>query len=554
MNEQRPSMLTPALIGGAVAGILSGLPFLNCLCCLWIIGGAMLAAYLLAKESPVSLTAGDGAIVGALAGISAAVVDSLIGLPLRGLNLAVMRRMIERLSEFADEMPSGWENWINRSARRASRSPCSSSGSSCPRLIFAAVGRPRRDHRARPCSETESPKPPPGSRALRLKTQVIVNPESNQGRTRKRWAEIKEALRHFIKEFRYDFTEKPFEAIETDPGGHQGRLGAHHRRRRRRDHERDRQRLLRGQADHQPRDEPGHRARRDGLRPDQEPEHPVPAQERPQGHHRGPLGPDRRRPGEVPGGLRASRWSAFFLNIADFGIGGEVVRRVNERRLERKASSYVRCLVATMVQYRSKRLRIRIDGRDLPEERLPHRRRRQRQGLRQGHEDRPRGQARRRPLRYGPRQGHEVPRVLPPRLEAHQRQSPLPPQDQPHPRPAASRRCPGRRKTVLLELDGEQLGTLPAIVRDRAREPCSSRVIRRPDASGVAASDRRTRSGRPALIKVECRIVARRINRACSGIKARIVGEDELPVGVIIFVDDGPGPDSRVLVATPGSG
>jgi len=114
MNDHKPNMLTPALIGGAAAGILSGIPFLNCFCCLWIIGGAVLASYLLAKDSPVSLTSGDGAIVGALAGISAAVIDALVGIPLRGLNMAVMRRMMERLSEFADEMPSGWENWLNR--------------------------------------------------------------------------------------------------------------------------------------------------------------------------------------------------------------------------------------------------------------------------------------------------------------------------------------------------------------------------------------------------------------------------------------------------------
>jgi hypothetical protein len=114
MNEQSPRMLPPALIGGAVAGILSGLPFLNCLCCFWIIGGAMLAAHLLAKESPVSLKAGDGALVGALAGISAAVVNSLIAIPLAGLKLAVTRRMLERLAEFADEMPSGWEAWLDR--------------------------------------------------------------------------------------------------------------------------------------------------------------------------------------------------------------------------------------------------------------------------------------------------------------------------------------------------------------------------------------------------------------------------------------------------------
>jgi hypothetical protein len=114
MNDHKPNMLAPALIGGAVAGVLSGIPFLNCFCCLWIIGGAVLASYLLAKDSPVSLTSGDGAIVGALAGISAAVVDSLVGIPLHGLNVAVMRRMMERLSEFADEMPSGWENWLDR--------------------------------------------------------------------------------------------------------------------------------------------------------------------------------------------------------------------------------------------------------------------------------------------------------------------------------------------------------------------------------------------------------------------------------------------------------
>ena len=60
MSEQRPSMFVPALIGGRVAGVLSAIPFINCLCCLWIIGGAMLAAHLLAKDSVVPLNAGDG--------------------------------------------------------------------------------------------------------------------------------------------------------------------------------------------------------------------------------------------------------------------------------------------------------------------------------------------------------------------------------------------------------------------------------------------------------------------------------------------------------------
>lgn len=47
-----------------------------------------------------------------------------------------------------------------------------------------------------------------------LKTQVIINPESNQGRTRKRWAEIRSSIRESIKEFKYEFTQKPLQAIE----------------------------------------------------------------------------------------------------------------------------------------------------------------------------------------------------------------------------------------------------------------------------------------------------------------------------------------------------
>ncbi|NTU51326.1 MAG: hypothetical protein HGA94_02685, partial [Candidatus Aminicenantes bacterium] len=85
MNKPKPEYLRPALIAGAVAGLLSGLPIIgagNCLCCLWIVGGAAVAAKLLASQTPGLLTAGDGAIVGALTGIVAAVVDTLIKLPL----------------------------------------------------------------------------------------------------------------------------------------------------------------------------------------------------------------------------------------------------------------------------------------------------------------------------------------------------------------------------------------------------------------------------------------------------------------------------------------
>lgn len=115
MSNQKPGMFVPALIGGAVAGVLSGLPFLNCLCCIWIIGGAMLASYLLSKDSPVDLSAGDGAIVGVLTGIVAAVARLFVSLlPLHAYYREFLQRLTERLAEYTEEMPPGWETLLER--------------------------------------------------------------------------------------------------------------------------------------------------------------------------------------------------------------------------------------------------------------------------------------------------------------------------------------------------------------------------------------------------------------------------------------------------------
>lgn len=120
MNDQRPGMFVPALIGGAAAGILSGIPFVNCLCCLWIIGGGMLSAYLLIKDSSVPLSAGDGAIVGIFAGIFAAVVEFIISIPFRAVTDKFMRNMIDRFSEYYEEMPRGLESWFQEGSLETS--------------------------------------------------------------------------------------------------------------------------------------------------------------------------------------------------------------------------------------------------------------------------------------------------------------------------------------------------------------------------------------------------------------------------------------------------
>ncbi|UCE42769.1 MAG: hypothetical protein JSV17_07405 [Candidatus Aminicenantes bacterium] len=112
MNDQRPRMFVPALIGGITAGVLSGIPIVNCLCCLGIIGGGILAAYFLTKESSVTLTAGDGAIVGVFTGIIAAFVEVFVEIPFRAMNEKLIQGMIDRFSQFYEEMPSGWESWL----------------------------------------------------------------------------------------------------------------------------------------------------------------------------------------------------------------------------------------------------------------------------------------------------------------------------------------------------------------------------------------------------------------------------------------------------------
>jgi hypothetical protein len=119
MNPQRPEYLRPALIAGAVAGLLSGLPFIgagNCICCLWIVGGAAIAAKLLAAATPRLLTSGDGAIVGALTGIVAAVVDAVVSIPLRSFNLGLARRLLDKAAELGSQMPSGLDEIINGSS------------------------------------------------------------------------------------------------------------------------------------------------------------------------------------------------------------------------------------------------------------------------------------------------------------------------------------------------------------------------------------------------------------------------------------------------------
>ena len=81
------------MIGGALAGVLSGLPIVSGCCFLWAIGGGFLAVFMYMKNAAAGMTPGDGAKLGMTAGVIGAVISLVLGLPflLLGVGSAAMQ-------------------------------------------------------------------------------------------------------------------------------------------------------------------------------------------------------------------------------------------------------------------------------------------------------------------------------------------------------------------------------------------------------------------------------------------------------------------------------
>ena len=107
------SKLQPALLGGLFIGVLSALPIIsagNCLCCMWVIGGGMLAAYLLQQNQATPISSSDGAITGLLAGLVGAVVSLIIGIPV-GLIFGPMQAdWMQRVGSSGGDVPPELRN------------------------------------------------------------------------------------------------------------------------------------------------------------------------------------------------------------------------------------------------------------------------------------------------------------------------------------------------------------------------------------------------------------------------------------------------------------
>ncbi|HEX5473761.1 MAG TPA: DUF5518 domain-containing protein [Vicinamibacterales bacterium] len=128
-----PPRLQPALLGGAFIGVLSALPIIsvgNC-CCLWVIGGGILAAYLMQQNYPYPISAADGALVGLLAGVFGGIIGAVLSIPLALMMAPFQERLLERIMANPD-MPQEYRGLFENMNRAGAALAF--------RFVFAIIG------------------------------------------------------------------------------------------------------------------------------------------------------------------------------------------------------------------------------------------------------------------------------------------------------------------------------------------------------------------------------------------------------------------------------
>ena len=103
-----PIKTQPVLLGGVFIGVLSALPIVsagNLFCCLWVVGGGVVAAYLMQQGHPEAITVQDGALGGFLAGVVGAFVYTIVSVPVQWLMAPIQRRVAQGLLDAARDVP-----------------------------------------------------------------------------------------------------------------------------------------------------------------------------------------------------------------------------------------------------------------------------------------------------------------------------------------------------------------------------------------------------------------------------------------------------------------
>jgi hypothetical protein len=111
--------LQPAFWGGLFIGVLSALPIVNvgnCCCCLWVLMGGALAAYLRQQNMPHQMNPSESALVGLMAGIVGAIVGALISIPLQMVAGGFQREWMERALESNPDVPAEFRDLMRQLA------------------------------------------------------------------------------------------------------------------------------------------------------------------------------------------------------------------------------------------------------------------------------------------------------------------------------------------------------------------------------------------------------------------------------------------------------
>src|SRR5947209_20352726 len=98
-------------------GVLSALPLIsagNICCCLWVLAGGMVAAYLLQQNQAAPIAPGDGALVGLLAGLVGAFVQIAVSIRVSIVVGPMERAMLQRMLDMAGNLPPAMGDMFER--------------------------------------------------------------------------------------------------------------------------------------------------------------------------------------------------------------------------------------------------------------------------------------------------------------------------------------------------------------------------------------------------------------------------------------------------------
>lgn len=118
-----PPRLQPAVLGGLFIGVLSALPVINLAncCCLWVIGGGVLATYLMQQNYPYAISAADGALVGLMAGLIGGLIGALLSIPIEMMMAPFQQRLLDRViasnPDFPDDARAMLQNMSSSGVR-----------------------------------------------------------------------------------------------------------------------------------------------------------------------------------------------------------------------------------------------------------------------------------------------------------------------------------------------------------------------------------------------------------------------------------------------------